>query len=171
MAGDDGIPRNRDDAGDLGAVNMANDCRPRGTRPPPITRDGILHDARVKGSIDPGNPTYLLPDNHTPLDLVINDLRTRKQDDEIIVNAMKLLSESSEAKGVADRIRQEMITAMNPPETTRELIVKLTYCLELLMAIGFLTGTAVGFAAGLQFEPSDDDDDEDYPPDYDDPMI
>ena len=96
-------------------------------------------------------PTFSVPTEPGPIDELLVYLCTHDPEvDEVVVNAMELLFKSQRAHGLIEETGKQLQSGV-------EINARQTYALELLMAMGFLTGTAIGFAAGLEFESGDDD--------------
>jgi hypothetical protein len=129
---------------------------------------------------------FIIPDSPTPIDEVITSLMdSSTKSREIIVNAELLLQTSKAvsvyAESVLSTITHQFQSSANAAEgKTREemkeiagkLLESTITEIRLLFTLGFLTGTAVGFAVGLQFEPDEGDGEEDEEgPDYDGPMV
>ena len=104
-------------------------------------------------------PTFSVPTEPGPIDELLVYLCSKDLEvDEVVVNAMELLFKSQRAKDLITGTGENLAVigpgggAQVGTPTERTI-----YALELLMAMGFLTGTAIGFAAGLEFESGDGD--------------
>jgi hypothetical protein len=124
------------------------------------------------------NPTFTIPPDTTPLDEALEYLG-RKDDpavNELIVDTMGLMTISSKGRDIIGVVMKTLVELLDSGdlnkmgETGEKAFADLQHHLELLMALGFLSGTAIGFAAGLQFEEASDDED-DEGPDYEGPMV
>lgn len=93
--------------------------------------------------------------------------------DEVIVSTMDLMSISQRAKAIIDATFDKISVTIETTLSTEEKTIadarmELTHAMELLMSMGFLAGTAIGFAAGLVME---EDDGDDYDDPFESPMI
>jgi hypothetical protein len=156
--------------------NRIPDCTPR------------IESTRGK-TVLPTTTSFVLPDNSTPIDLLITELTDdTPESTEIVTNATKLISTCSSVRScivaTTNKVNKnlfEAITQVSKGKSTlqdaaRESATYMCEELMLLFVFGFLSGTAVGFAAGLKFAPDDENGDEDYDdnddgPDYDGPMV
>lgn len=138
----------------------------------------------VSASIIRGEANFVVPEDTGMVDAVLTQLLALDPaTDEIMINGMALLNTSERAVGyvkeTAHSITNTFLSCLTDQTRTMESRAKeVAQCtigeLTLTLSIGFLMGTAIGFAAGLKFEPvdGDDEDGEDDPgPDYDGPMV
>lgn len=103
----------------------------------------------------PITPTFSVPTDAGPIDALVEYICSRPPEmDEVLVNVMALMFTSPKTRMVIETTADVVKQCKNEPVGDPEL-----RAMEFLLAVGFLTGTAIGFAAGLEFE-SDDNGDE-----------
>ena len=111
---------------------------------------------------NPDPPTFSVPSEPGPIDELLVYLCSKNPEvDEVIVNAMALMFSSQRALALIETTGNEINNPGSAMDIYKPISKETMRALELLMAMGFLTGTAIGFAAGLEFESSEDDDDGD----------
>lgn len=158
--------------------NHNHDCTPRST---PLTIRAF-----------PANHNFVIPNSPSPIDEILTSLMEEEtRDDEVLQNGLKLISSAEVANNymarsgheILDRVRDNFIASVSKDdEKEKQKLAKdvahyIVSELRLLFTLGFLSGTAIGFLAGREFErefvedDGDEDDDDNYPPDYESPMI
>jgi hypothetical protein len=157
-------------------VSLANDPRnnPRVTNtvPPinPIKRPCRPRASRLESLLNSQSFTQIVPPDPTYLDDALEYLCARDPaTDEVIVSTMELMSVSQRAKAIIDATFEKIsVTILAEDKTMADTCGELTRAMELLMSMGFLAGTAIGFAAGLEMEEEDGEEDDDP---FESPMI
>lgn len=87
--------------------------------------------------------------------------------DEVIVSTMELMSISHRASTVISTTSSQIEAALKKSQAAgsqtelQAAVTEARSAMELLMAMGFLAGTAIGFATGLEMEADDGDGDDD----------
>jgi hypothetical protein len=147
---------------------------------PPVKRPCRPRASRLESLLNSQSFPQIVPPDPTHLDDALEYLCARDPaTDEVIVSTMELMSVSRRASVVIqvtnDKLQaafRKFITATTFREPTEEektqAITEAKSAMELLMSMGFLAGTAIGFAAGLEIEEDDGDGDDDP---FESPMI
>jgi hypothetical protein len=131
-------------------------------------RHRIITDAAY---VPHSDPTFSIPPDPGPIDDAMEYLLHTKtpEVEEIMLSTTKLIFESTRCRIFLDTIFELLEDTTCP--TTAQNVPKIYHQLAYVMAMGFLSGTAIGFAAGLQFEAVDEDENDDDGPDYEGPMV
>jgi hypothetical protein len=141
---------------------------------PPVKRPCRPRASRLESLLNSQSFPQIVPPDPTHLDDALEYLCARDPaTDEVIVSTRELMSVSQRAKAIIDTTFDKISVTIETTLLTEEKTIadargELTRAMELLMSMGFLAGTAIGFAAGLEMEEDDGDGDDDP---FESPMI